>query len=66
MIKNYFPNYDECVSNDFVLSGGGKNVQLLSSDIDDWRIAFVDTGLNSNIGQRLRRLKNICRLRRCS
>jgi glucose-1-phosphate cytidylyltransferase len=54
VIKNYFRNYDECLSNDFVLSGGGKNVQLLNSDIDDWRITFVDTGLTSNIGQRLK------------
>jgi glucose-1-phosphate cytidylyltransferase len=53
-IKNYFRNYDECVSNDFVLSGGGKNVKLLSSDIDDWRITLVDTGLTSNIGMRLK------------
>jgi glucose-1-phosphate cytidylyltransferase len=54
VIKNYFRNYDECVSNDFVLSGGGKNLELLSSDIDDWRITFVDTGLSANIGQRLK------------
>ena len=54
VIKNYFRNYDECVSNDFVLSGGGKNLELLNSDIDDWRITFVDTGLNSNIGMRLK------------
>jgi glucose-1-phosphate cytidylyltransferase len=54
VIKNYFRNYDECLSNDFVLSGGGKNLQLLSSDIHDWRITFVDTGLTSNIGQRLK------------
>jgi glucose-1-phosphate cytidylyltransferase len=54
VIKNYFRNYDECVSNDFVLSGGGKNVELLSSDIHDWRITFVDTGLTSNIGMRLK------------
>jgi glucose-1-phosphate cytidylyltransferase len=54
VIKNYFRNYDECVSNDFVISGGGKKVELLSTDIDDWRITFVDTGLNANIGQRLK------------
>jgi glucose-1-phosphate cytidylyltransferase len=54
VIKNYFRNYDECVSNDFVLSGGGRNVELLNSDIDDWRITFVDTGLTSNIGMRLK------------
>jgi len=54
VIKNYFRHYDECVSNDFVLSEGGKNVELLNSDIDDWRITFVDTGINSNIGMRLK------------
>lgn len=54
VIKNYFLNYSECVSNDFVLSRGGKNVTLLNSDIDDWQITFVDTGINSNIGQRLK------------
>jgi glucose-1-phosphate cytidylyltransferase len=54
VIKSYFRNYDECVSNDFVLSGGGKNLELLNSDIDDWRITFVDTGMTSNIGQRLK------------
>ena len=54
VIKNYFRNYDECLSNDFVLSGGGKNLELLNSDIDDWRITFVDTGLTSNIGMRFK------------
>src|SRR5215471_5122520 len=28
-IKNYFLNYNECISNDFVLSRGGKKLQLL-------------------------------------
>ena len=53
-IKNYFLNYNECVSNDFVLSGGGKKLELMSRDIEDWRITFADTGASSNIGQRLK------------
>jgi glucose-1-phosphate cytidylyltransferase len=53
-IKNYFLHYDECASNDFILSAGGKNLELLNSDIQDWRITFADTGINSNIGQRLK------------
>jgi len=53
VIKRYFRDYDECVSNDFVLSGGGRDIELLRSDIDDWRITFVDTGLTANIGERL-------------
>lgn len=52
-IKHYFLNYDETISNDFVLSNGAKQVDLLSSDTHDWKITFVDTGLISNIGQRL-------------
>ena len=54
VIKNYFLEYDECLSNDFVFSKGGKNLELLSRDIDDWNITFVDTGLTSNIGGRLK------------
>ena len=54
VIKKYFLEYDECVSNDFVLSRGGKTLELLSSDIHDWQITFADTGLTSNIGQRLK------------
>jgi glucose-1-phosphate cytidylyltransferase len=54
VIKNYFRSYDETHSNDFVLSEGGKKIELLASDIDDWRITFVDTGLKANIGMRLK------------
>ncbi|HYD78048.1 glucose-1-phosphate cytidylyltransferase [Ramlibacter sp.] len=53
-IKSYFLDYNECVSNDFVLSGGGKKLELMSRDIEDWRITFADTGVSSNIGQRLK------------
>jgi glucose-1-phosphate cytidylyltransferase len=52
-IKKYFLQYDECISNDFVIQNGGQSVQLLNSDIHDWKITFVDTGVQSNIGQRL-------------
>ena len=54
VIKRYFLQYDECVSNDFVLSSGGRSVKLMHSDIQDWTITFVDTGTQSNIGQRLK------------
>ena len=53
LVKQYFMNYDECVSNDFTLSEGGKRRVLANTDIQDWRITFVDTGLNANIGERL-------------
>jgi NDP-sugar pyrophosphorylase family protein len=44
-IKNYFLNYDECLSNDFTMTNGGKDILLNNHDITDWRITFVDTGL---------------------
>lgn len=56
-IKNFFLNYSEAMSNDFVLTDGGRTLKLLSSDIDDWKITFVDTGIESNIGQRLMRAR---------
>jgi glucose-1-phosphate cytidylyltransferase len=54
VIKDYFLNYDESVSNDFVWSQGGKKVNFLNRDIDDWTITFVETGANSTIGERLK------------
>ena len=57
VIKQYFVNYSEYLTNDFVLSEGGHKTELLSKDIQDWRITFLDTGLNRNIGQRLLQAK---------
>jgi glucose-1-phosphate cytidylyltransferase len=57
MIREYFLNYSEAMSNDFTLSEGGRKVEIHGRNIDDWRITFVDTGLHSNIGQRLLRAR---------
>lgn len=54
VIKDYFLHYDESVSNDFVWSQGGKKINFLNRDIDDWTITFVETGANANIGERLK------------
>jgi len=56
-IKDYFLNYDETKSNDFVLENGAHDIKLFSTDISDWKITFVDTGLHSAIGERLRRVR---------
>jgi glucose-1-phosphate cytidylyltransferase len=56
VIKNYFLDYREALSNDFVISGEGQ-VELLQRDIADWRITFVETGLSANVGQRLRAVR---------
>ena len=57
VIKEYFLNYNEALSNDFVLSGSGNTPKLLGTDIQDWTITFADTGMNSTIGQRLRAVR---------
>jgi len=57
-VKDYFLDYHEAHSNDFVLSNAGRTVELLSSDISDWRITFADTGFETPIGERLRRVRD--------
>ncbi len=57
MIREYFLNYSEAVSNDFTLSQGGKHIELHTQDIADWRITFIDTGMHANIGERLVRVR---------
>jgi len=52
-VKQYFLDYKEALANDFVLSVGDASVELLSRDMSDWRITFVDTGVNASIGERL-------------
>lgn len=53
VIKRYFLDYDEAMSNDFILDGANGGVELLRRDIQDWEISFVDTGLNATLGDRL-------------
>jgi glucose-1-phosphate cytidylyltransferase len=49
------------MANDFVLSEGGARVHLLKTDIHNWNITFVDTGLHSCIGERLRAVRHLLR-----
>jgi len=57
LIKKFFLNYDECLHSDFTLSEGGKKKVLSKNGIQDWRITFAETGLHSNIGQRLKSIQ---------
>lgn len=56
-VKDYFLNYRETESNDFVLRNDGR-VHLLSTDISGWQITFADTGMDTAIGERLRRVRH--------
>ena len=53
LVRKYFLQYEEAMTNDFTLRTKDRHVELHSRDLDDWKITFVDTGLHSNIGQRL-------------
>jgi glucose-1-phosphate cytidylyltransferase len=59
-IKQYFLSYNGALLNDFVLDrdSGGTKLELLSRDLDKWRITFVDTGLNSTIAERLKAVES--------
>ena len=56
-IKDYFLRYEETCSNDFVMHGSTGGIELLSSDLDSWKITFADTGRDSSIGERLLRVR---------
>ena len=58
LIREYFLNYQEAISSDFTLSDGGKKIEIHGKGFQDWRITFVDTGLHSNIGQRLMKVRS--------
>lgn len=60
LIREYFLRYEETMTNDFTLSGLGedrKRIDVHTRDMEGWRITFVNTGLHSNIGQRLLRAR---------
>jgi len=55
-VKRYFLSYEGAMLNDFVLDrdANGTKVELLSRDLEEWRITFVDTGLNATTGERMK------------
>ena len=57
-VKDYFLQYRETTSNDFVFRQGGEQVEMLGRDISDWTISFIDTGIATPIGERLRRVRD--------
>lgn len=56
MIKDYFLNW-RAFANDFTLSTKDHNLTFHKNEQDDFKITFVDTGLKSLTGERLRRLE---------
>lgn len=61
LIREYFINYDARLADDFVLDRGSSRLHQCHSDVPDWTIHFIDTGMKSNIGQRLAAVEPLVR-----
>ena len=57
MIKDYSPNFYAFNKNTSVDLGAGKTVIHAGEQQEDWKVHLVDTGLNTQTGGRLTRLK---------
>jgi glucose-1-phosphate cytidylyltransferase len=61
MIKDYFLKFEE-LSNDFTLTLRSKKERIIHhsrANLENWKITFIDTGLNSQTAVGWRKLKNI-------
>lgn len=59
MIKEYFLNFEEMV-NDFTLNLRSQEARIVYHEkekLDDWTITFVDTGLETQTGGRIKRIE---------
>lgn len=54
-IKELFLTHTEALSNDFRLRNG--RIELFTTDLSQWDVTFVDTGLDSSIGDRLAQVR---------
>ncbi len=56
-IKQYFINHD-WMSNDFLLKmGASKEIKHLSNNLHEFEIIFADTGLDTNTGERIKKIE---------
>jgi glucose-1-phosphate cytidylyltransferase len=59
LIREYFLNYRDSMSSDFTLELPEGKVTLHCKDVEDWKVTFVDTGKDTNLGQRLLRVRHL-------
>jgi glucose-1-phosphate cytidylyltransferase len=58
MISRYFLNAPQRVPGEPVIERGVPWIRL-ATDSGEWRVAFADTGLNANVGMRLKAVENV-------
>jgi glucose-1-phosphate cytidylyltransferase len=60
-LKKYFLEFNDALSSDVIMRPGAlhesERIEILHKNMQDWKITFVDTGLTSNVGQRLLRIR---------
>lgn len=58
-IKDFFMNFNTRCEGDFVLevTNGERHIHGQPYTLDDWRVTFVDTGLETNTGGRIKRIE---------
>ena len=61
VIKDFFLNSRPQTFSDCVVTGGGRDVQLLNDNHKDWRVTLIDTGIWRNIGERLWAARHLVR-----
>lgn len=58
VIKDFFLTGRPHSFADCVVSGFGKNIEIIGDSREDWRVALIDTGIAPNIGMRLRAVRS--------
>jgi len=53
LVRQFFLDYNPYLTTDFTIKQGGTVIEPKHSDIYDWTINCIDTGLHANLGQRL-------------
>lgn len=53
LIRRFFCEYDSRDTENFIMEQGVCRMLTETSDVPDWNIRFLDTGLHKNIGERL-------------
>jgi glucose-1-phosphate cytidylyltransferase len=48
--RSGFRSLREALSNDFVQSNGGRDAELLGSDIAEGRVSFIEAGARATVG----------------
>lgn len=59
MIRDFFVSYKPHMGEDFRLERGIPKIRSNITDVNDWSIDFVDTGLKRNIGERLLAVRHL-------